>query len=50
MNVEKSNWLNTLIFFHQKEGDLISFNFNKNKNSGIVETTIDDKKIIEVIV
>ena len=39
-----------LDFFHQKEGYLISFNFNKNKNSGIVETTIDDKKIIEVIV
>ena len=36
--------------YHQKQGYLISFNFNKNKKPGIREVCIKDKIIIEAVI
>ena len=36
--------------YHQKQGYLISFNFNKNKKPGIREVRIKDKTIIEAVI
>ena len=36
--------------YHQKQGYLISFNFNKNKKPGIREVRIKDKIIIEAVI
>ena len=39
-----------LEYYHLKKGYLLSFNFNKNKNTGLKEITVDNKKIVEVVV
>ena len=39
-----------LDYFHQKKGYMLSFNFNKNKETGIKTITLDDKTIIEAVV
>ena len=39
-----------LDYYHQDKGYLLSFNFNKNKKTGIKEIKIDDKTIIESVV
>lgn len=39
-----------LDFFHLKEGYLVSFCFNKNKQAGIHDVQIGDRRIIEAIV
>jgi len=36
--------------YHKKTGYLISFNFNKNKQIGVQDIVVGDKKIIEVVV
>lgn len=36
--------------YHLKKGYLISFNFNKKKQPGVYERTVDDKLLIEAIV
>ena len=36
--------------YHVKKGYMISFNFNRKKETGIKEITIDGKTIIEAIV
>lgn len=36
--------------YHIKEGYMLSFNFNKNKQAGIREVVIGEKKIIEAVV
>lgn len=36
--------------YHQKKGYMLSFNFNKNKKTGVQEIHIDDKCIIEAVV
>lgn len=36
--------------YHVKKGYMISFNFNKKKETGVREITIDGKTIIEAIV
>ncbi len=37
-------------FYHQKEGYLISFNFNQKKETGVREIRIGEKTIIEAVV
>ncbi len=39
-----------LDYFHQKKGYLLSFNFNKHKETGIKTITIGDKTIVEAVV
>lgn len=39
-----------LAYFHQKKGYLLSFNFNKKKETGIKVITLGDKIIIEAVV
>lgn len=39
-----------LNYFHQKKGYMLSFNFNKKKETGMKTITIDDKTIIEAVV
>ena len=39
-----------LDFYHQKEGYLISFNFNQKKETGVKEIRIGEKTIIEAVV
>lgn len=39
-----------LDYFHQKKGYMLSFNFNKKKETGIKTITLDDKTIIEAVV
>ena len=36
--------------YHVNQGYMISFNFNQNKEIGVHEILIDDKKIIEAVV
>lgn len=36
--------------YHKKEGYMLSFNFNKNKQVGVHEITIGDRKLIEAVV
>lgn len=42
--------LDYLEYYHLDKGYLLSFNFNKNKNTGIKEIEMDHKKIFEVVV
>ena len=37
-----------LEYYHLEKGYLLSFNFNKNKKTGLKEVEVDNKKIIEV--
>lgn len=39
-----------LNYYHLKQGYLLSFNFNKKKQTGIKEIYVEGKKIIEVVV
>lgn len=39
-----------LDYFHMKKGYMLSFNFNKNKKTGIKEIVLGDKVIIEAVV
>ena len=39
-----------LEYYHLEKGYLLSFNFNKNKKTGLKEVEVDNKKIIEVVV
>lgn len=39
-----------LDYYHQNKGYLLSFNFNKNKTTGIKEIQVGDKAIIEAVV
>ena len=39
-----------LEYYHLEKGYLLSFNFNKNKKTGLKEVEADNKKIIEVVV
>lgn len=39
-----------LVSFHQKKGYLLSFNFNKKKETGIKVITLGDKTIVEAVV
>ncbi len=39
-----------LDYFRQKKGYLLSFNFNKNKETGMKTITIGDKTIVEAVV
>ena len=39
-----------LDYFHQKNGYLLSFNFNKKKEVGVKELMIGDKQIVEAVV
>lgn len=39
-----------LDFYHQKKGYLLSFNFNRNKQTGIKYIRIGDKTIVEAVV
>ena len=39
-----------LEYYHLKKGYLLSFNFNKNKKTGIKEIEVDNRKIVEVVV
>lgn len=39
-----------LEFYHLKKGWMLSFNFNKNKYSGMREIIIDDKVLVEAVV
>lgn len=39
-----------LDYYHLKKGYLLSFNFNKNKQTGLKEINLGQKKLIEVIV
>ena len=36
--------------YHVEKGYMISFNFNKKKETGVKEITIDGKTIVEAIV
>lgn len=36
--------------YHQKRGYLLSFNFNKNKQTGVKEIVCGDKSILEIVV
>lgn len=42
--------LEYLEYYHLEKGYLLSFNFNKSKNTGIKEIELDHKKIFEVVV
>lgn len=39
-----------LEYYHLEKGYLLSFNFNKNKKTGLKEVEVGNKKIIEVVV
>lgn len=39
-----------LDYFHQKKGYLLSFNFNKNKETDMKTIMLDDKTIVEAVV
>lgn len=39
-----------LDYYHQMKGYMLSFNFNKKKETGIKTLTIDDKVIVEAVV
>lgn len=39
-----------LEYYHLKKGYLLSFNFNKNKKTGLKEIEVNNKKIVEVVV
>ncbi len=39
-----------LDFYHQQKGYLLSFNFNKNKKSGMKQMQVGDKLIVEAVV
>lgn len=39
-----------LDLYHTKEGYLVSFNFNKKKNTGVKWIQVGDKKILEAVV
>lgn len=39
-----------LEYYHLKKGYLLSFNFNKNKKTGLKEIEVDNRRIIEVVV
>lgn len=39
-----------LEYYHLDKGYLLSFNFNKNKASGVHEVRLGDKVIVEAIV
>lgn len=39
-----------LDYYHQKKGYMLSFNFNKKKETGIKTIAIDDKVIVEAVV
>lgn len=39
-----------LEYYHLDKGYLLSFNFNKNKKTGLKEIKVDSKKIVEVVV
>lgn len=39
-----------LEYYHLEKGYLLSFNFNKNKKTGIKEIKVDNRKIVEVVV
>lgn len=39
-----------LDYFHQKKGYLLSFNFNKKKETGVKTITVNDKTIVEAVV
>lgn len=39
-----------LEYYHLEKGYLLSFNFNKNKKTGLKEIMVNGKKIIEVVV
>lgn len=36
--------------YHKNEGYMVSFNFNKNKQIGVHEIVIGDKRLIEAVV
>lgn len=39
-----------LDFYHKKEGYLLSYNFNKNKTTGVFDRYVDGKHLVEVVV
>ena len=39
-----------LNYYHQDKGYLLSFNFNKNKETGVKEIAIANKTIVEAVV
>ena len=39
-----------LDYYHQKKGYLLSFNFNKKKETGMKVITLGDKTIVEAVV
>ena len=39
-----------LEYYHLEKGYLLSFNFNKNKKTGLKEIEVDNRRIIEVVV
>ena len=39
-----------LDFYKQEKGYLLSFNFNKKKNTGVQEIEYNGKRIVEVVV
>ncbi|MCD7817832.1 MAG: 9-O-acetyl-N-acetylneuraminate esterase, partial [Lachnospiraceae bacterium] len=39
-----------LDYFHMKKGYMLSFNFNKNKKTGIKEIAVGDRLLIEAVV
>ena len=39
-----------LDYFHLKKGYMLSFNFNKKKETGVKEVVLGDKVLIEAVV
>ena len=39
-----------LNYYHKKKGYLVSFNFNKKKETGVKEVVLGDKVLIEAVV
>ena len=39
-----------LDYFHQKKGYMLSFNFNKKKETGVKEIVLGDRLLIEAVV
>ena len=39
-----------LDYYHQKKGYMLSFNFNKQKETGVRTVTVGDKVIVEAVV
>lgn len=39
-----------LDYYHQKKGYMISFNFNKKKETGMKVITVGDKIVVEAVV